>query len=254
MIRRRLLRGVVVFIAAVLFGYSVQPAAAQCGAFVTLNSAIIYRNWVVIAYDNNTAATQITFTASTNIDGVVGSQTIPAVVGVGRATQFALNDALVEEAELVQVEALPNADCGTAILALASGLYSAPSVPGGSTSGVTPGSATAGCHDGRLNFRHCDKIALYPVQTEDGSDLSIWVVEPDGVGKFALTVDSATLKTVTAADMLLDEAGLVRIFGLAGGGIQVNYGPDAEGKVFVFRFESWPTGTYPDVSTYRDAL
>ncbi|MBL8160902.1 MAG: hypothetical protein JNJ61_02880 [Anaerolineae bacterium] len=248
---RRLLRVIVVCIAAVLFGYSLQPAAAQCTAFVTLNSAIIYRNWVVIAYDNDTAATQITFTASTTVDGVVGSQTIPAVVGVGRGTQFALDDTRVEENELVQIEAVPNADCGTTILALASGLFSIP--PGGRGGSVTTGSATSGCRDGRLNFQHCDKVALYPLQTEDGTDLSVWVVEPDGVGKFAVNVPDTALKQATDVDTLLEETRTVRVYRLARGGVQVNYGPDAEGKVFVFRFENWPTAAYPDVSTYLDA-
>lgn len=247
---RQLAHIMAALIAMLLFGSDApSPAAAQCGAFVTLNSAIIYRNWVIVTYDNNTAATQITFIASTTADGVVGSRTIPAAVGTGLITEFALNEALVGQEEWVMIEAVPNADCGSTILWMALGLYNIPASGG---TGASAGENPAGCRDGRLNYMHCDKIALYPEQNDDGIDLSVWVVEPDGIGKWALRVPGAALKQGTNTDTLLDESadGKVRVFRLAGGGVQVNYGPDADGKVFIFRFENWPANSYPDVSTY----
>lgn len=107
------------------------------------------------------------------------------------------------------------------------------------------------CPDGRLNYNHCDKIAIYPIPEGDAYGLQIYVVDLDGVGKLALTISAADL--AAAVDHIATSAdGKVIAYRLASGEYQVNYGPDAEGKVFVFTFDGLPPSTYPTVQTYMD--
>lgn len=109
------------------------------------------------------------------------------------------------------------------------------------------------CADGRLNYNHCDKIAIYPIPDGESYGMHIYVVEPDGIGKLALVISARDLALLpkqpshigTSAD------GKVIVYRLASGEYQVNYGPDAEGKMFAFTFDGLPPTTYPDVQTYR---
>ncbi|MBZ0285633.1 MAG: hypothetical protein K8L97_33185 [Anaerolineae bacterium] len=111
------------------------------------------------------------------------------------------------------------------------------------------------CPDGRLNYNHCDKIAIYAVPDGESYGMRIYVVEPDGIGKLALTVSARDLALLTKQpDHIGTSAdGKVIVYRLTSGEYQVNYGPDTEGKVFEFTFDGLPPTAYPNVHTYMDA-
>lgn len=119
------------------------------------------------------------------------------------------------------------------------------------------GSAVPVCPDGRLNAFDCEPVAIYPVFDEDSYGIEIWIVKADenGVGRFGFFVSSVDLDALpeNPKEPILvaeSEDGFVKLYKLPTGELQVNAGPDHEGKIFVFTLEDFPN-VYPSVSTYK---
>lgn len=112
------------------------------------------------------------------------------------------------------------------------------------------------CPDGRINYRDCEPVAIYPVQDEDGVGILVYVVkrEDKGVGEFGFFVSFAELNALPEnpeEPILIAETddGFAQLYKLPSGEYQVNAGPDDEGKVFEFRFSIIP-GEYPEIETW----
>lgn len=231
-----------------------QRALAGCSS-ITITNLTIYRDLVIVTYDAFTfSALNVDFTAtdqSSSFATTVGSGTDPGVTTTtGRVFSFALNPALVAEGEDVQVTGNLPFGCGNDSM----------TATGHSFNGSIPSNlgAPAACDDGRINFNHCDKIAIYLVNDEDGIGLQVLIVDHLIVPRGAIFVSAAELDALPdnpARNTLIAQSkdGLVKFYKLAGGEYQINYGPDADNKVFVFRWTGMPPATYPDVSTYIKA-
>lgn len=108
------------------------------------------------------------------------------------------------------------------------------------TNGSTP---TWNCADGRLTFTLCQPLVIYPVVSEDGIGLTMYLVARDseGAGEFMLYIPAETfddLPDQVAENCTIDssENGQVVAYLLNSGQYQVNVGPDEEGKVFAYIF------------------
>lgn len=110
------------------------------------------------------------------------------------------------------------------------------------------------CNDGRLNIYMCEPLAIYAVDY-DGEDgmVSYFIYWGNDFGHFAFEItpeELAALPTdVEEVCVIASSAnGLAVAYLLPSGEIQVNAGPDNEGKVFIYRFSEFPS--IPDVDTY----
>lgn len=120
------------------------------------------------------------------------------------------------------------------------------------------------CVDGRLTYTLCQPLVVYPVRSDDGVGLTMYLVPRDteGIGEFKLYIPAETLDALpdqVAANCTIDssEDGQVVAYLLASGQYQISAGPDEEGKVFDYIFNdlsSSPTtintyisGQVPDV-------
>jgi hypothetical protein len=119
------------------------------------------------------------------------------------------------------------------------------------------GSAAPLCPDGRINEFDCEPVAIYPVRDEDRYGIEVWIIEAEekGIGRFGFFVSSADLDALPdnpEAPILVAESkdGFAKLYKLPTGELQVNAGPDYEGKMFVFTLEDFPN-TYPTVNTYK---
>jgi hypothetical protein len=231
-----------------------QRTMAGCSS-ITITNLTVYRDLVIVTYDPFTfSPLNVDFAAtdqSSSFATTVGSGTDPGVTTTtGRVFSFALNPAQVAEGEAVQVTGeLPDQCGGDTITGTARGF-----------NGTAPPNlaAPAACDDGRINFNHCDKIAIYLVNDEDGVGLQVLIVDHLIVPRGAIFVSAAELDALPdnpARNTLIAQSkdGLVKFYKLAGGEYQINYGPDANNKVFVFRWTGMPPAAYPDVSTYIKA-
>lgn len=112
------------------------------------------------------------------------------------------------------------------------------------------------CADGRINFIACEPVAIYPVQDDGGWAMNVWIVERgDPIGRpgfFVSAEDLAALPANPPAPILVAESedGFTQLYWLPSNEYQVNAGPDYEGKVFAFRFKSFP-GQLPTLTTSR---
>lgn len=112
------------------------------------------------------------------------------------------------------------------------------------------------CADGRINFIACEPVAIYPVQDDGGWAMNVWIVERgDPIGRpgfFVSAEDLAALLANPPAPILVAESedGFTQLYWLPSNEYQVNAGPDYEGKVFAFRFKSFP-GQLPTLTTSR---
>jgi hypothetical protein len=110
------------------------------------------------------------------------------------------------------------------------------------------------CADGRINFNHCDKVAIYPVKDEGSYGIEIFRVEPEGIGHFELffsALELDALPDVPDENILIGASGLVSLWKLTNGQYLAQYGPDmVEGKTFQFMFDGLPPETYPTVTTF----
>ncbi len=223
----------------------VRPAAAGCNNFVTLSSITAYRDYIVINY-SLTGATQPSITFSvreSDTNTLVGSTTVTNVPAGSYSVEFSLNSALISEMEMLEVTGLLALGCDDTRFVIATGLHLS--------------QATAPqCADGRINFNHCDKIAIFPIKDEGSFGLEVLIVDKLIVPKFATFTSAQELDALPDEpenDILIAESddGLVQFYKLRNGEYQVNYGPDYESKVFVFRWKGIPAASYPVVETFK---
>jgi hypothetical protein len=118
-----------------------------------------------------------------------------------------------------------------------------------------PGEATPQCPDGRINFNHCDKVAIYATQDGDAYGVGVYVVDGVTVPVFALFVSAEALAALppnpeSVIQIAQSDDGKVTLYKHTNGDYQVNYGPDFEGKVFTFRWSGLPATGYPEFSTF----
>jgi len=111
------------------------------------------------------------------------------------------------------------------------------------------------CADGRTNTNLCDPLAIYPVESDDGTGMVIYRIPRDSgdIGEFEVYIsaedlDSLPDKVDKACTIAASDDGYVVVYLLDTGEIQVNTGPDEENKFFVFRYENFPE--VPQVETY----
>lgn len=110
------------------------------------------------------------------------------------------------------------------------------------------------CDDGRVNINLCEPIAIYPIFDVDGVHMVIYNVERgDDIGEFALYLDADDLSLVPynsnqAIELGRSRDNFVVVYWLPSNEYQINAGPDHEGKVFVYRFSTFPQ--LPTVSTF----
>jgi hypothetical protein len=118
------------------------------------------------------------------------------------------------------------------------------------------------CSDGRLTYFTCDQVAVYPRASEDGVGWAIYrLLRGSDAGQFALDIPETrfeNLPDTVEANCTIDASddGKVVVYLLTTGEIQINVGPDDEGKVFVFifddlnsapnRLDTYMSGTTPD--------
>jgi hypothetical protein len=122
----------------------------------------------------------------------------------------------------------------------------------GNTSAVPPSRL---CDDGRINYNNCDKVAIYPVADEDSYGLEVWIVDDGNTPSFGFFVSAARLdrlpdKPTHNIRIAISKDRRTALYKLTTGEYQVNYGPDAEGKVFVYTFSGLPPTDYPTVTTF----
>ncbi len=103
--------------------------------------------------------------------------------------------------------------------------------------------------DGRINNNHGDKIAIFPIRDEDDYGVEVWLTDKRTVPVLLLAISAEELSKLpekTAENLLIaqSEDGLVQVYKLTTGEFQVNYGPDGDGKIFVFRFKTFSAGMY----------
>jgi hypothetical protein len=123
------------------------------------------------------------------------------------------------------------------------------------TNAPAPGEATPQCPDGRINFNHCDKVAIYATPDGDGYGLGVYVVDGVSVPVYALFVSAEELAALpeqpeSVIQIVQSADGKVTLYRHSNGDYQVNYGPDFEGKIFTFRWSGLPATGYPEFSTF----
>ena len=102
--------------------------------------------------------------------------------------------------------------------------------------------AESACGDGRLSYTLCQPLAVYPVVSDDGIGLTIYLVSRGSdIGQFMLYIPAETFNELpdTLAEnctIASSEDGRVVVYLLTSGQIQINVGPDEEGKVFAYIF------------------
>jgi hypothetical protein len=104
-------------------------------------------------------------------------------------------------------------------------------------------------NDGRLTNSHGDQIAVFSTVEDGKTGLQVWIVDGLTVPAFALDISGDAIEEAQAQEgvtLLIGETedGLVQVYKLATGEIQINYGPDSEGKIFVYRFTDLRVGAY----------
>ena len=229
----------------VAFFSSAQPVLAGCQAQFNIDSVTAYRDHIIINFTFSNAASSPTQFNVTDGGTPVGSGTFSSATPGSFTIEFDLNSSVVQELDSLDVLGNPNVGCPTSAVATATGLF----YTSGGT-GIRPQ-----CPDGRINFNHCDKIAIFPIKDEDSFGIEVLIVDKKVVPEFAIFVSAADLNALpTNPDKVIIVAtsknGLVTLYKHANGDYQVNYGPDYEGKVFTFRFNGLPASAYPEVTTF----
>lgn len=98
------------------------------------------------------------------------------------------------------------------------------------------------CTDGRLTYTLCQPLVIYPVESDDGVGMTIYLVSRGSdVGQFMLYIPAETFEALPdeiPANCTIDssEDGRVVVYRLTSGEYQVSVGPDEEGKVFAYIF------------------
>ena len=218
------------------------PVSAGCVNELLLNNITAYRDHISISFTiNNATVSPILFTVTDN-GTQVGSTTFSSATTGTFTVEFDLDSSVVQELDSLDIAAIPSRFCDQKATVTASGFF------GGS-------SDVPQCPDGRINYNHCDKIAIYPVKDEGSFAIEVWIVDHKVLPEFALFVSSADLKALDQKPekiitVATSSNGLVTLYKHPDGDYQVNYGPDFEGKVFTFRFSGVPAAKYPEVTTF----
>lgn len=244
-------RKIALFVMAVLLMglAAIQPGQrtlAGCPPLtVTITSMTITTTQATVTFDLVGGGTwNIDFTAtdaSSGFTAVVGTGTDSSVsAATGRVFSFALNPAQVADGEVIRITLDTPCSKTSADAAVSGGDSSAP-----------PGA----CDDGRINYLHCDKIAMYAVPDEGSFALDVLIVDHLVVPRGAVFVSAADLAALPAkpeSNLLIATSpdGLVVFYKLRSGEYQVNYGPDEDNKVFSFRWRGLPEAAYPKVGVY----
>lgn len=121
----------------------------------------------------------------------------------------------------------------------------------------------SGCPDGRLTFTLCEPLAVYPVESEAGIGLNLYLVSRGSdEGEFVLNIPAEVFEGLpdsVAQNCTIDSSpnGEVVVYLLTSGQIQINAGPDEEGKVFAYifndlvsqpvRIDSYVSGMPPEI-------
>lgn len=99
------------------------------------------------------------------------------------------------------------------------------------------------CADGRLTYTLCDPLVVYNVVSSDGVGLIMYTSSRDnaGLGEFKLEIPAETFASLPAnpdvnCTIASSDDGTVVVYLLSTGEIQINTGPDGEGKVFSYIF------------------
>lgn len=217
------------------------PVAAGCTNEILLNSATAFRDHISITFTINKAGVSPVLFTVTDNKTQVGSTTFSSASLGTFTVDFDLDASIVQELDSLDVEADPSLGCEQFATVTASGFFGSTNAPQ--------------CPDGRINYNHCDKIAIYPVKDEGSFAIEVWIVDHKVLPEFALFVSSADLKALDQkpekiVTIATSSNGLVTLYKHPNGDYQVNYGPDFEGKVFTFRFSGLPAATYPEVTTF----
>lgn len=225
-----------------------QRALAGCNNEFFINTVTAFRDHIIIEFDmNDIQASPIEFMVTNNGVPVGGTSFTSAVTGTF-TVEFDLNMSSVNELDVLDIEGDPDRGCRQFAVATATGLYYLPT--GEPAPRILPQ-----CPDGRINYAHCDKIAIYPIKDEGSFGITVLIVDKKVVPEFAIFVAAADLAALPETpDSILtvatSENGLVTLYKHPNGDYQVNYGPDFEGKVFTFRFSGIPASSYPEVTTF----
>ncbi len=225
-----------------------QPVLAGCVVQFDIDNITAYRDYIIIDFTyDNAASSPIEFTVS---DGAtqVGSGTFTSAVPGTFSIEFDLSAGVVQELDMLDIIGNPDLGCNAMAVATATGVYYLPS-------GLPAARILPQCPDGRINYNHCDKIAIFPIKDEGSFGINILVVDKKIVPEFAIFVPAADLAALpenpqTILTIATSQDGLVILYKHSNGDYQVNYGPDFEGKVFTFRFNGLPAAKYPEVTTF----
>jgi hypothetical protein len=90
------------------------------------------------------------------------------------------------------------------------------------------------------------KVALYENSDEDGNpSLDIYGVNDLGQGYYLLSVTQELIDVEPSSieNILIAQTGTVAVYMLTTGEIQINVGPDKEGKIFVYILDGVPWTT-----------
>ena len=245
-------RAALLFLAVLLMGLALlQPglriAAGECTFALTVTNLTITTTQAKVTYDITGSGTfNVNFTATDQSSGftaTVGSGTDSGVsAATGRVFSFVLNSSLVADGETIRI-ALDTPCSKTSADGTATNVSGEAAAPPGA------------CDDGRINYLHCDKIAMYAVKDEGGFALDVLIVDHLVVPRGAIFVSAADLKALPAKPdtntlIAVSPDGLVVFYKLRSGEYQVNYGPDEDNKVFSFRWKGLPAAAYPKVGVY----
>jgi hypothetical protein len=102
------------------------------------------------------------------------------------------------------------------------------------------------CADGRIN-EECDIVAIYPIEDDDGIHIQVWYVLPDDSanGQFAFMLYADELDALPdnpdeAILIASSSDDFVKLYWMPDNTYQINAGPDSEGKIRVFVFDTFP--------------
>jgi hypothetical protein len=103
------------------------------------------------------------------------------------------------------------------------------------------------CADGRSNTNLCEPIAIYPIETDDGTGITIWDTRRTGSRGQLLYIAAEELDNLPETNCELGQSadGYVTMISL-NGHIVIIAGPDDENKTFIFFFEEFPGSPVTD--------
>ena len=116
------------------------------------------------------------------------------------------------------------------------------------------------CEDGRTTSNLCEPLAIYSLISDDGIGMIIYST-PRGVnvGTFALYIaaedfDALPADIETSCVIAASDDNRVVAYLLPTGEIEVNHGPDEDGRVFIYRYTGFPSLPVIDATVSETAL